>query len=87
MKQLKLIGFALTALSLTAFGADPQLPIPNIIHGNAAIIGGEFLPSIPPGWVIVDVEQLLNGGTTQPFVQVFLFNPTTRQHAVWLIQL
>jgi hypothetical protein len=87
MKQLKLIGFALSALSLTALGADPQIPAPNIIHGNASVIAGELLPTIPPGWVIVDVEQYLVAGSTQAFVQMFLFNPTTHQSAVWLVAL
>jgi hypothetical protein len=46
-----------------------------------------FGPLIPAGWQLVGIEGVIYQGNSINRWQVYLYNPSTRQTAGWLVQL
>jgi hypothetical protein len=61
-------------------------------NGPNAVNGWQFIstaygPSIPAGWQLVGIEGVIYQGNSINRWQVYLYNPSTRQTAGWLIQI
>ncbi len=69
----------------------PQLQLPNgptpLIRtpGNWYFIATSYGPNIPAGWQVIGVEGVIQNGNSMSGYQLYLYNPTTRQTAGWLI--
>jgi hypothetical protein len=63
----------------------PGAPTPLIQGPNWHLIRSVAGPTIPGGWQIVGVEGVLQDGNSMSAWQVYLYKPTTRQTAGWLI--
>ena len=61
----------------------PQTPTPM----NWSLIRNVLGPGIPPGWQIAGIEGVLSNGNSINRWQVYLYNPSTRATAGWLIQI
>ena len=59
---------------------------PNAVN-SWQLISAAYGPSIPAGWQLVDVEGVIYQGNSINRWQVYLYNPSTRQTAGWLIQI
>jgi hypothetical protein len=51
------------------------------------MISSAFGPAIPAGWQFVGIEGVIYQGNSVNRWQVYLYNPSTRQTAGWLIQI
>ena len=51
------------------------------------LISSAYGPTIPPGWQLVGMEGVIYQGNSVNRWQVYLYNPSTRQTAGWLIQI
>ena len=51
------------------------------------MIAGYYGPIIPAGWQVMNVESLIQNGTSVQAWLVYLYNPSTHQTAGWLIGL
>lgn len=60
--------------------------VPNAVN-SWQMIRSSFGPNIPAGWQLVDVEGVIYQGNSINRWQVYLYNPSTRQTAGWLIQI
>jgi len=80
-------GAQLPQTTLTSSGTtetpQPMYPAPAIPRGQWYMIRADYLPSTPPGWVVVNMVPILQNGTTMGGVQMFLHNQYTGQNAVW----
>jgi hypothetical protein len=47
----------------------------------------DALPTLPPGWVVINMMPLIQNGNSMAAVQIFLHNNATRANAVWLVRL
>jgi len=63
----------------------PDAPTPLIPSPNWHLIRSVVGPTIPAGWQIIGVEGVLQNGNSMSGWQVYLYKPTTRQTAGWLI--
>ncbi|HET6887800.1 MAG TPA: hypothetical protein VFH87_07735 [Candidatus Udaeobacter sp.] len=61
---------------------SPFLPIP-----NSHIIAGYAGPTLPAGWQIVNVESVIQNGTSVQLWLVYLWKPSTRQTYGYLVGL
>jgi len=61
---------------------SPMAPTPGW-HMIASYPG----PTIPVGWQVINVESVIQNGTSVQLWLVYLYKPTTRQTAGWLIGL
>jgi hypothetical protein len=59
----------------------PQTPVPASYSMIRAVIG----PRIPAGWQLIGIEGVIYNGNSINRWQVYLYNPTTRVTAGWLI--
>ena len=74
----------------TRMEAQAQLPLaespPTLTPMGWSLIRSVYGPSIPAGWQIVGIEGVLLNGNSINRWQFYLYNPTTRATAGWLIQ-
>lgn len=63
----------------------PDAPIPLVPSPNWHLIRNVAGPTLPPGWVLVGVEAVLQNGNTMSGWQLYLYKPSTKQTAGWLI--
>jgi hypothetical protein len=61
----------------------PQTPTPMSWSLIRNVVG----PGIPAGWQIAGIEGVLSNGNSINRWQVYLYNPSTRATAGWLIQI
>jgi hypothetical protein len=66
--------------------AESMPKAPNAVN-SWQIITSSFGPSIPVGWQLVGIEGVIYQGNSINRWQVYLYNPSTRQTAGWLIQI
>ncbi len=59
---------------------------PNAVN-SWQLISAAYGPSIPAGWQIAGIEGVIYQGNSVNRWQVYLYNPSTRQTAGWLIQI
>jgi hypothetical protein len=74
-KQMKkLVATMAIALGLTAHA-----------FSGMYVAGGTMGPTLPPGWIIVNVLPMLSNGNSTGWYEVVLYNPNTRQTALWWV--
>jgi len=59
----------------------PLVPSP----GSWQLIRAVYGPTLPPGWVLNGAESVLQNGNSMNAWVMYLYNPSTRQTAGWLI--
>ena len=74
------------AQQLRPMGAESALNGPNAVN-SWQMISSAFGPTIPAGWQLVGIEGVIYQGNSINRWQVYLYNPSTRQTAGWLIQI
>ena len=83
---LTLIASTIGVLSLAADQSSPALPL--IPSNPGTLIESLALPTLPPGWQVIGLEPIpANALHSRPWERVFLLNPTTRQMAVWVVEI
>jgi len=73
---------AVNAPGLALAEQAPAIPV-----GNWHLIRSDALPTLPAGWVVINMMPLIQNGNSMAAVQIFLRNANTRQNAVWLVGL
>ena len=79
----KTIAAILVALNLTAVLVAQADIVVTSVHDKGVDIEIFMGPTLPPGWVYVNGYQPRVNASP---AQLYLWNPTTRQTAVWLIR-
>ena len=51
------------------------------------MVRAAYLPPIPFGWQLISAEAVIYQGNSMTRTLMFLYNPTTRQSAVWAVDL
>jgi hypothetical protein len=66
--------------------AESTVKAPNAVN-SWQLISAAYGPFIPAGWQIAGIEGVIYQGNSINRWQVYLYNPSTRQTAGWLIQI
>ena len=91
-KILIVIAIAILLPLVSGFAQQPKLRSmmelqPDSPSPNWHLITTVYGPSIPAGWQVINMESLIQDGTTVQAWLVYLYNPTTRQTANWVVAL
>jgi len=52
-----------------------------------SLIRAAYGPTLPPGWVLIGAESVLQDGNSMNVWAMYIYKPSTRQTAGWLIQI
>jgi hypothetical protein len=64
---------------------DTQVPLSPT--PNWRMVAAYYGPNIPFGWQVINIESVIQDGTSVTAWLIYLYNPTTHQTAGWLISL
>ena len=85
------IGWQISALGDFNRDSHPDYLLYNVSTRRTAVwymndnvfLGGAYGPSLPAGWLVIDVADF--DGDSNGFLDYALFNPSTRQTAIWYL--
>jgi hypothetical protein len=63
------------------------VPLPTMPNPGYQFIRGDYGPTIPAGWTLVNIEAVLQNGNSLTAWLLYLYNPSTHQTAGWLIDI
>lgn len=64
----------------------PDAPLPMLPNPNWSLIRSAYGPTLPPGWTLIGAESVLQDGNSMNVWVMYMYKPSTRQTAGWLIQ-
>ena len=91
MKKI-LLAIAILLPWVSGFAQQPKLRSMMELQPNSPSPDWHFIatfygPSVPAGWQIINIESVIQDGTSIQAWLVYLYNPTSRQTAGWLVGL
>ena len=64
----------------------PDAPLPMLPSPNWTLLRAAYGPTLPPGWTLIGADSVLEDGNSMNIWVMYLYKPSTRQTAGWLVQ-